>query len=70
MVKVQVAIMLDYDNFELLRQIQQKYHSKTLGHAMEIIIRQWQFFVDERKKQQENNKKISIDRRINPKTIE
>ena len=53
MSKVQVAIMLDFDNVELLRQVQQQYHLKTFGNAIEVIIKQWQLFIDERKRQRE-----------------
>jgi hypothetical protein len=51
MQKVQIGIMLEFDNVELLRQVQLKYHHKTLGHSIEFIIRQWQLLIQDKEKQ-------------------
>lgn len=70
MTKVQTAIMLEFENLELLIQVKQQYHLKTIGNSVELIIRQWQLFLDDRKKQRElikdQPKKTPVNPLVNP----
>jgi len=67
--KYQVAIMLDFENIELLRQVQTAYHLKTMGNSVELIIRQWQLFLEDRKKAAEAQRESSKEKKaINPFT--
>jgi len=61
MAKVTLAISIDLDDLELLSEIKSKYHVKNHSQALNLIIRQWQSFMEDRAKQQESireNKKI------------
>ena len=67
MTKAQIAICLEMDNIELLSEVRTKYRLKNLSKAVDLIIRQWQMFLEEKQRQklQEKEKK-PINPMVNP----
>ena len=49
--KAQIAICLDFEQIELLSEIRSKYHLKNLSAAVDVIIRQWQLFLEQKQRE-------------------
>jgi hypothetical protein len=62
--KVQIAICLKFEQVELLSEIRSKYHLKNLSAAVDVVIRQWQMFLEQ--KQREQIAKNPVRKPVNP----
>jgi hypothetical protein len=68
MTKAQIAVCLEMEHIELLSEIRTKYHLKNISRAIEVVIRQWQMFLEEKQRQKmaEMPKKKPINPMVNP----
>jgi len=64
MSKAQIAVCLEMDHIELLTEIRTTYHLKNLSKAVEVVIKQWQMFIEE--KQREKLKAEPVRKPSNP----
>jgi len=69
MAKVTQSISLDLDDIELLNEIKARYHQPNLSQAIHTVIKQWQMFIDERKKSQQTTKDLPMKRPGNPQVM-
>jgi len=68
MSKVQASIMLSFNDLNTLRAVQTQYHLKTLGHSVELVLHQWERFIEERTKIQKaiQKEKKPVNPLVNP----
>jgi hypothetical protein len=68
MSKAQIAICLEMENIELLSEIRTKYRLKNLSKAVELLIRQWQMFLEDKQRQKlaEKEKNKPVNSFVNP----
>jgi hypothetical protein len=68
MSKAQIAICLEMEHIELLSEIRTKYHLKNMSKAVEVIIRQWQLFLEDKQRQKlaAQPQKKPINPMVNP----
>lgn len=56
MAKVQISISLNVDQITILSDVQRRYKLKSNGEAVEMIINQWQRFIESAAKQIQQRK--------------
>lgn len=72
MAKTQISISISLDQLTILCDIQRKYRLKSNGEAVELIINQWQRFIESAAKQiqqQRADEKKHIAKPINPQCL-
>jgi hypothetical protein len=52
MPKMTQSICLDFEQIELLGEVKAKYHLKNTSKAIEVIIRQWQMMLEQKRTEQ------------------
>lgn len=64
--KVIVSISIDEETLELFSQMRTTYHLKNNSRVIELIVRQWQNFMDDRKRALEKAKESPRVKPVNP----
>ena len=72
MAKTQISISLTIDHLAILNDVQRKYRLKSNGEAVELIINQWQRFIESAAKQiqqKRDDEKRHVAKPMNPQVL-